>query len=426
MKKYFMILFVFIFSFWTIWFSKAADLTKLKSFINIIVSNKQWDTIKLNELKWTITSTLTLAIEKTKDLPATNEKKKDLLEILNYFLATVDEAIENPKEVVEVGGNLWWWNWTVWARVALNWTQKYANYWFRNFNTTKTTTISSMTESALRAAVAWWWTIIIPAWTININWNITPNSNTKIIWAWAWKTILSYKWPWVHWIIKINGKTNIVLQDFTIDWNNVMNKSHGIHVTWSAKNFLIKWLHIKDIWAKERWRAKFDPNPAKSDESSWMAIWYSGWSNFTIDWNTVSDVAKHWIFTQWTASYWIIKNNYIKNSFMWINTSGWAKYIEVFNNEIEGTLFWWKFAWSSNSSFHDNYIHNLFKFSYIRDWKRENDSQTGFAYQLTWPNMEILDNQFYWQFHLVVTSWWWATVARNSGNKVISSPLPRK
>jgi len=104
MKNFLSILFIFILSFWFLWISKAADLTKLKSFINIIVSNKKWDTTKLNELKWNITSTLVLAREKTKDLPATNEKKKDLLEILAYFLAKVDDAIKNPDN------SLAWWD----------------------------------------------------------------------------------------------------------------------------------------------------------------------------------------------------------------------------------------------------------------------------------------------------------------------------
>jgi len=42
MKKHFIILLIFILSLWFVTFSKAADLTKLKSFITIIVANKQW------------------------------------------------------------------------------------------------------------------------------------------------------------------------------------------------------------------------------------------------------------------------------------------------------------------------------------------------------------------------------------------------
>jgi len=109
MKKCFIILLIFILNFWILTTSKWADLTKLKSFIDIIVSNKGADITKLNQLKWSITSTLVLAREKTKDLPATNEKKKDLLEILAYFLAKVDYAIKNPQENLA-----WWWKWLAW------------------------------------------------------------------------------------------------------------------------------------------------------------------------------------------------------------------------------------------------------------------------------------------------------------------------
>ena len=97
MKKYLIVLLIFICSFWFLWISKAVDMLKLKSLVNIIVSNKKWNKVKLNELKQNINVAKKIAIEKTKNLPDTHKWKKNLLEILDYFLVRVEKDIPNDN-----------------------------------------------------------------------------------------------------------------------------------------------------------------------------------------------------------------------------------------------------------------------------------------------------------------------------------------
>jgi hypothetical protein len=283
-----------------------------------------------------------------------------------------------------------------------------------------------MTEWALKAAIAWWWTIKIPAWTITFTSQIVLNNNTKLIWAWMWKTILSYKWGWADWIIRLSWNNNVVLQDFTLNCNEVKAKTHWIGVIGSpSNNFLFKRVEIKNLWPKSRATEEDKHQKYDLSESSWIMIWYNWWSNFTIDSCVIRDVAQHsiWLHDAPTKN-WIIKNNYIRSSFMWIDISSRVSNIELFNNDIADCLFWWKFAWSSNIIFHDNYIHDLDYYVYYdnpqaKTWP-QHDASTWFAYQWTSWNVEIVNNLFY-NVKKTVARWSWS--AKVSWNKLLNSPL---
>jgi len=93
MKIFLNILLVFMLSFWFLATSKAIDMAKFKSIISIMISNKKWDKTKLLELQDNITIWKANAVELTKDLPDTNQKKIDLLEIIDFFAEKVEIAL---------------------------------------------------------------------------------------------------------------------------------------------------------------------------------------------------------------------------------------------------------------------------------------------------------------------------------------------
>ncbi len=339
---------------------------------------------------------------------------------LTYFKLLIEENLNWGTNIP----TLPWTNpitpWYTWTQVSKmkRWKQEHLNYWFKDFNTSRTITLTSMTEWALKSAIAWGWTIKIPAWTINISGQIMLNNNTKLIWAWMWKTILSYRWGWADWIIRLSWHTNVVLQGFTLDCNQVKAKSHWIWVIWApSNNFLFKNVEVKNLWPKAKWPEKFDIS-----ESSWIMIWYNWWAHFTIDWCRILDVAQHSIGLHDNPTwYWVVKNNYIKWSFMGIDISSRVHDVELFNNEITDCLFWWKFAWSNRVYFHDNYIHDLYYFEYDDSGTKQKDAKTGFAYQWTNWDVEIKNNLFYWSFNHIVNKWSWS--AQVSWNTVLQTPL---
>ncbi len=305
---------------------------------------------------------------------------------LTYFKLLIEEWISNwwtYKVENPIKFNIPWWDIVVWT----NW------YWFKDFNTSRTVTLTSMTEWALKSAIAWGWTIKIPAWTINISGQINLKSNTKLIWAWKNNTKIHYTWWSLFWIFKIKWINNVVIQWITLDgkwawWWKIV----WIHTAWWAKNILIKWNRITNLWTWDR-------------VSEGMIFWRNDVWYFTFDSNELTNIWLHWLETHWSdawgsgrSHHWIISNNIFKDNWMGMDISSYSHHIDVLNNTFIDNNWWAKIVNAQNIKFNYN------KFSQKGWWYTFDFQQTDW-YGFHNKNIEFAYNKKIWPI-TSIDQWW--------------------
>ena len=106
-------------------------------------------------------------------------------------------------------------NWNVIAALFGNWypwSSPYNRYWNDFCLPNKITYVHNMDQiqNMVRDTI-----YVIEDWFYYIESDIIPADCSAIIWKWTWEVILSGGW------IKLNNKTNVILDNLIIEWNNV-------------------------------------------------------------------------------------------------------------------------------------------------------------------------------------------------------------
>lgn len=268
-------------------------------------------------------------------------------------------------------------NWNVIAALFGNWypwSSPYNRYWNDFCLPNKITYVHNMDQiqNMVRDTI-----YVIEDWFYYIESDIIPADCSAIIWKWTWEVILSGGW------IKLNNKTNVILDNLIIEWNNIQLNN----TRYSTLNNI----EVKDtqLWIK-LYNSHYNRlNRIKSHNNS-------GWIYIYWNWNFISESELFnnnlnnewygiWIYNSENN---IINNCQIYNNNIWISMAYWL-HNSINNSQIYNNRQYWAYLENSNKNLFNNsniysndiWIHTEWKYPTLKiTEKNENLMMSGNIY----------------------------------------------
>ena len=258
-----------------------------------------------------------------------------------------------------------------------------------------------------QVASKWWWTIILPAWTLNTWEKINLKSNIKIIWAPNFQTKFRATSDIDWWFFRFWWLKNVSVEQIDAWWAWIQD------IKWNNTNIRITHNFIHNV---------------KNHNWTWN---YSSWNNhFEISYNYIKNIwTMDWkIDTHHGCELRELSNslilwNLFENCAMWAELSSWCKNSWMIWNWMKSC--WW--PWKIINSVNSQVLYNDFEW-----WTFQTDDRDPWMIQWNERNAVIKYNRFWipkWWSNSVWKSWdssikdfsynilaWWLSFGINKTN----------